>query len=177
MSRSASILCGVVVASLASGLNGFCQQPDKPGKEHELLMDFVGSWDVVVKFGDEQSKGTAVYKMECGGLWLTCEFTGDFGDVQFQGRGLDGYDPEKKKYIGIWVDSMTASPMISEGTYDESAKKLTYLSQGKGLDGRPAKIRSVTTLTSKARHDFEMFTIGADGKDQLMMRIEYTRKK
>lgn len=172
---AAQLKCLVMLT--VAGALASAQDVPKPGAEHERLKEFVGTWDAVVKFGNEEAKGTADYKLECGGLWLVCEFTGDFGGVKFQGRGLDGYDVDKKKYVGIWVDSMTTSPMVSEGTYDAAAKKLTYHADGKGPDGKPAKIRSVTTLQDKDRHDFEMFITGADGKEQSLMSIQYTRRK
>jgi hypothetical protein len=153
------------------------QELPKPGPEHELFKDFEGTWDAKVKFGTQESKGTAVYKLECGGMWLACEFNGEFGGQKFQGRGIDGYDADKKKYVGIWVDSMTTSPMISEGTYDPKTKTLTYRSEGKGPDGKPMKIRSSTVIKDKDHHEHQMFSTGEDGKEQLIMTIQYERRQ
>ena len=35
----------------------------------------------------------------------------EFGGQKFQGHGMDCYDPVKKKYVGIWVDSWSTAPM------------------------------------------------------------------
>jgi len=47
-----------------------------------------------------------------GGLWLVSDFQGRWGSQPFHGHGTFGYDTSKKKYVGIWVDSMsTRSPI------------------------------------------------------------------
>src|SRR5262245_31986969 len=50
------------------------QEFPKPGPEHEILKKLVGEWDTTVRFGKDESKGTATYKLECGGLWLVSNF-------------------------------------------------------------------------------------------------------
>jgi hypothetical protein len=115
--------------------------------------------------------------MECGGLWLVTSFEGDIGGTKFQGKGLDSYDAAKKKYVAVWVDSMTTSPMILEGTYDEKTKTMTMTGEGKMPDGTLAKHRLVTKYSDKDHHSFEIFMTLPDGKETSMMTIEYTRKK
>jgi hypothetical protein len=164
------------VASLASAVQA--QEFPKPGPEHELLKKNEGTWTAVCKMPDgSESKAEAVYKMECGGLWLRGHFKGDFGGASFEGIGLDTYDPEKKKFIGIWVDSMSTSPMTMEGTYDEKTKTLTSVGEGKGPDGKLAKYKMATRYKDEDHHTLEMYLVGPDGKDNLMMTVEYTRKK
>jgi hypothetical protein len=153
------------------------QAPAQPGAEHAVLKDTEGDWTAVIKFGTEQSKGTSTSKMGLGGLWLLTEFKGEAGGAPFEGRGIDGYDLDKKKYVSIWVDSMTSSPMNFEGTYDKTAKTMTMSAEGKGPDGKPAKFKTTTTMSDRDHQVFKMFVVGPDGKDNLMMTIEYTRKK
>ncbi len=45
------------------------------------------------------------------------------------------------------------------------------------MDGKPAKFKSVVKVKDKDHYSFQMFIIGADGKEALMMTIEYTRRK
>src|SRR5262249_25132271 len=94
------------------------QEPPKPGPEHERLKRMEGTWEATMKMGDQESKGTMKYKMALGGLWLTSEFEGEFGGMKFQGRGLSTYDATKKKYLEVWADSMSTTPMLMD-TYDK----------------------------------------------------------
>jgi hypothetical protein len=153
------------------------QEPPKPGPEHALLKQLEGNWEATISFGGMESKGTMTYKMELGGLWLVSNFKGDFGGMQFRGKGLDGYDPAKKKYIGVWVDSMSTTPMISEGTFDKDGKVLTMVGDGPGPDGKPTKHKMVSEMRDKDTMVMTMSSPDSDGKDQVMMTINYKRKK
>jgi hypothetical protein len=153
------------------------QELPKPGPEHARLKRAEGIWEATVKFADGESKGTMTYKMDLGGLWLVSEFEGEFGGMKFRGRGLDTYDPAKKKYINIWADSMSTSPMIMEGTADKDGKVVTYLGEGPGADGKPRKFKSVIENKDDDTMVFTMSSPDKDGKDQVMMTITYKRKK
>src|ERR1044072_7257684 len=95
------------------------QPPEvKPGPEHEKLKEAVGAWDATIKGGAGESKGVLMCKLDLNGLWLLEPLSADLGGTKFEGRGATGYDTTKKKYVNVWLDTMTTSPMISEGTYD-----------------------------------------------------------
>jgi len=149
------------------------QDLPKPGPEHEVLKKLEGAWDATMKFGGSESKGTMIYKMDVGGLWLASSFEGDFGGAKFQGKGFDSYDAGKKKYVSVWVDSMSTTPMLMEGTYDKASKTLTMVGEGPGMDAKPAKYKSVTQIGDKAIK-FAMYM--GDGKEPAFT-IDYTRKK
>src|SRR5437870_2675247 len=101
------------------------QAPDvKPAPEHAVLKEWEGSWDSTVKMQGNESKGTLSAKVGLNGLWLIEEFKGEFAGMPFEGHGVTTYDPAKKKYINVWIDSMSTSPVISEGTYDKATKTL-----------------------------------------------------
>ena len=153
------------------------QEPVKPGPEHERLKKAEGTWEATIKMGDQESKGTMTYKMDLGGLWLIANFEGEFGGMKFNGKGFDTYDPAKKKYIGIWIDSMSTSPMMMEGTYDEKAKALTMIGEGPGMDGPKTKYKSVLENKDDNTMVMTMSTAGKDDKGQVMMTITYKRKK
>jgi hypothetical protein len=74
-----------------------------------MLKKMEGTWEATMNVMGMDAKGTMVYKMELGGLWLTSNFEGEFGGMKFTGKGIDGYDPMKKKYVGTWVDSMSTA--------------------------------------------------------------------
>jgi hypothetical protein len=150
-----------VLALVAPAVRG--QEPPKPGPEHEVLKKMEGTWDLLMKFGGNEAKGTVVYKMDLGGLWLTGALETELFGSKFQGRSLDTYDAGKKKYVGVWIDSMATQPMILEGAYDKDKKTLTLSGDGVGMDGKPAKYRSVSTFADDNTINFSMY-IG-DGKD------------
>ena len=172
-----AVLIGALSLFVMTCSSSFSQQPAQPGEEHAVLKDLEGNWDAVIKFGSEQSKGTSTSKMGLGGLWLLTEFKGDTGGAPFEGRGIDGYDPDKKKYVSVWADSMTSSLMNFEGTYDPKTKTMTSVGEGKGHDGKPAKFKTTTAFPDKDHQVFKMFLFGPDGQDSPMLTIEYTRKK
>src|SRR5262245_49061633 len=77
----------------------WAQEPPQPGPEHKKLKELEGTWDATIKMGDQESKGTMVWKSDLGGLWLYSEFQGEFAGMKFTGKGFDSYDPIKKKYV------------------------------------------------------------------------------
>ncbi len=173
-----SVACLAVAVVALSAVGAFGQEFPKPGPQHELIKQGEGTWDAVAK-GPEgmEAKGTATGKMACGGLWLVSDFKMDMLGMEFHGHGLDGYDVDKKKYVSVWVDSMSTAPLVFEGDYNAATKTLTQTAKGKGMDGKPTTFKSVLKTKDKDHHVFQMFVAGADGKESLMMTIEYTRRK
>ena len=172
MMRCRCLSTVIAAAFLAPAALG--QEPPKPGPEHAVLKKLEGTWDATMKIEGAESKGTMVYKMDLGGLWLTSSFEGSFGPMKFSGKGLDTYDASKKKYVGVWADSMSTTPMVMEGTYDKEKKALTLIGDGPGPDGKPAKWKSVTTTTGDDTMVFHMYL--GDSKDP-MFTITYKRRK
>ncbi len=168
----------LAVSFCSIGAISSAQEPQKPGPEHAHLKSMVGTWDTVMEMGGEKSKGTAVYKSICSGMWIASDFESEVGGVPYQGRGMDGYDQLKKKYIGYWFDSMTSSAMAFEGDFDADHKVLTMTGISPGPDGKPQKFRSTTEMKGQDKMSFKMFMVAASGgKDELAFTIEYTRKK
>ena len=175
LARRDVVLSLAVLVLAAFAPTAWAQPEVKPGPEHALLQEAVGTWEATMKSPDgREMAGTSKAVSACGGLWVLSEFHMDFGGQKFEGRGTDGYDTDKKKYVSIWVDSMSTAPMIFEGDYDKQAKTLTMTATGKGPDGKPAKFKSVSNMD---HHSFKMYLCGPDGSENLMMTIEYRRKK
>jgi hypothetical protein len=150
--------------------------PPRPGPEHEKLKEAVGDWDVTVNFGGKESKASATYKLGLGGFWLFEEFHGEFMGQKFEGRGTTGYDPIKKKYIATWIDSMTPTLMVMEGSFDKDSKTHTFTGEGPGMDGKLTKMKSVYEFKDKDSFVFTMYSV-TDGKDQEMFKLTYKRKQ
>src|SRR4051794_27585684 len=107
MILTAMLTLGVLI--LAARLEA--QPAAKIGPEHEKFREMEGTWDADIKSPGGDSKGTAVYKVDLGGLWLLEHFKADFGGMAFEGRGGTSYDANKKKYVGVWIDSMSSTPL------------------------------------------------------------------
>ena len=171
--KTARWFCAAVLAAAFAGAAP-AQESPKPGPEHEVLKKHVGTWDLTMKFGGMETKGTVTYKMDLGGLWLASSLEAELFGTKFQGRGMDSYDPGKKKYVGVWIDSMATSPMFLEGSFDKEKKTMTMAGEGPGMDGKPTKYKSVTVWKDDDTFDFAMYM--GDGKDPAFT-IVYKRKK
>lgn len=173
-----TLSAALAFVALASGAQA--QEFPKPSPEHELLKQMAGLWDAHIKCSmpkPQESKGVFTANMDLGGFFLVTEFKGQLGELPFQGRGLTGYDPFKKKYVGTWVDSMGPGIYHSEGAWDKAGKVFTETMEGPCPKGMPMKMRAVTQVKDSNHMQFQMYMRGDDGKETLMMEIAYTRKK
>lgn len=147
----------------------------KPGPEHAFLKEGVGAWDAIAKSQGKESKGTLEVKMALNGLWMLEHYKGDAGGVEFEGFGATSYDPSKKKYVNVWIDSMVTSPMHSEGAYDKATKTMTLHGTMPMPDGKSMK--SLITITYKDSNTKVLSLKGnKDGKDFEMVEITYKRR-
>ena len=176
------MLAAGAVAASRNFQEGMPQAP-KPLKEHEFLKNFEGAWDFAAKFTMApgapamESKGVQVDRMTAGGLWLIIDAMEDKKEAPFHGHGMVGYDPEKKKFISVWVDNHGMKFEMAEGTADLEGKTLTMESEMPGPDGKPRKMKQVSTIKSKDAKSLKFIGTGADGKEMTFGEIEYTRKK
>lgn len=152
-----------VVAAVACPAQTPPEMP-KPVKEHEWLGQLVGEWETEAEAKLDPSQppvkcvGTESIR-SIGGFWVLNETRGTppGSDVPMTGLMTLGYDPEKKKYVGTWVDSMTGHLWTYEGTVDSSGKKLTLLTEGPApfLPAGKAKYRESVEIKDK---DYKVFT-------------------
>ena len=181
MRRLNLLACLTLAVCMSSARAAEEQPPARPGPEHAELKKLEGTWDALMKMADvpEAMPAVAIYKMECDGMWLGSDFRMDVPGFKFSGRGLDGYDQNKKKYVGIWVDSMSSAPMLMEGTHDAATKTTTMTGEaaGRGPGGKPEKFKAVTKIADEDHFQFEMLIIGDDGKETSAFTIAYTRRK
>src|SRR5262245_25227173 len=166
--------------SLSCGLASAQEMP-KPQKEHEWLRQLTGDWETEGEiFGEPgqpttKTKGSESNRM-IGGFWILSEHKGDFFGTPFTGILSLGYSPEKKKYVGTWIDSVTSHLWTYTGSVDEAGKVLTLDAEGPGHDGKPAKFREIVTVVDKDQKTFTS-SIEKDGKYVTFLKMTYTRKK
>lgn len=171
--------------ALAASLKQETWSAPKPGKFHEFLKQFEGTWETTAEFmgekpGDplQKSKGSGTDKLIAGGLFLITDYKGVMGTTEFIGHGIMGYDTVKKKYTGSWIDSMSTAIWTTEGTCDDAGKVFTATMEGPHpMTGEPMKMKMVSEITGKDSKKLTMFMAGEDGKEMQIGKIEYMRKK
>jgi hypothetical protein len=151
------------------------QETLKPGAEHAFLAETEGDWIVTMSSPGGDITGKGSYKMAHSGLWLTSQLEMKMPEGPFTGTGLDSYDPVKKKFVAIWVDSMSATPIILEGDRSADGKKVTMTGKGPGADGTSTAYKTETEYVSKDKHVFKMWMGTTTGEP--MMVATYVRKK
>ena len=156
----------------------------KPGPEQDVLKTHVGTWDATVEMWMEPgkpavtSKGVDTTVLGPGGFSILTDFKGEFLGGPFSGHGVMTYDTGRQKYVGTWLDSMTAGISISHGTYDAAKKTMTEWMEGPDMTGKISKMKTVTDWKDADTRVFTMYNpAGPDGKETPGMRITYKRRK
>jgi hypothetical protein len=163
------------------------QEPPKmpePVKEHEWLKQFVGEWEqeiTVTMFPGQpplKMKGSETARM-LGGFWVIGEGKGEMLGMPFSNILTIGYDPEKKKYVGTWVDSSGSYLWKYEGSVDATGKILTLNTEGPNpmKEGQTAKYKETTEFKSKDQRVFTSSILGEDGKWTTVVTMVANRKK
>jgi hypothetical protein len=188
---NALIKCLAVATILTSGFVLFEKAQDAkggkqdamvmptPDPEHKWLADGAGTWKATGKMymsptDAKPLNGTQTNTMQQGGLWQITDYKE--ADGSFVGHGITGYDPLKKKFVGVWVDPMTKELAMSEGTLSADKKTLT-MEFTMTEPGSGTKMKMTETITRKDDKtvQFDMTTLGPDGKPMKVLEITYTK--
>jgi Protein of unknown function (DUF1579) len=143
----------------------------KPTQEHGWLLKFTGEWTT-------ESKATMVPgqpPMECnwkmssrslGGFWILNEMKGEMQGAPMTCIQTIGYDEDKKKYVGTWIDSMTSFMWKYEGNIDSLGKVLTLDADGPNFmgDGKLTKFQDIYEFKSADEILLTSRMLGTDGK-------------
>ena len=144
---------------------------------------FEGEWEATAKGQSDPSqpvqewKGTCKNTLVLGGRFLQMEYKGELLGQPYEGYGLSGYDPEKKKHTLVWMDSLTTQMMHYEGECTDGCKTTTLTAELPGPNGTTMKSRSVTRVVSPTEHVFEIYVTDPSGKESKMLEIVYQKKK
>jgi hypothetical protein len=154
-----------------------------PGTPHKRLTNLAGSWITKTKAWMEpekppvESAGTCKQKMLFGGRYLQQEYTGNMMGSTFKGINLLGYDNHTKKYVSIWIDSMSTGIYYFEGTASRDGKTITQESRYDDPARGPMTWRSVSRIVDDNTMAYKMFITPKGGKEEKMMEMTLTRKK
>jgi len=156
----------------------------QPGKYHELLEDFVGTWSANVTMWMEPnappivSKGQATFKLIFDGRFLYGDFLGEFMGTPFKGINIMGYDNAKKEFFSIWLDNSTTGLLSSTGTYDADTKKYHFRAEMfDPISGQTMEMREEAYFSSKDEYISVTYAKSKDGKEFKNMEMKYTRVK
>jgi hypothetical protein len=163
---------------------GVLAQAPGPQKEHEWLKQLAGEWEYETEASLEPGKppvkinGTESARM-VGGFWVIAEHKTTLFDQPFTGILTLGFDGQKKKYVGTWLDSMHGHLLHYEGAVDLVAKTLTLLTEGPNpvAPGKLCKFKEVIEVKSRDHKVLTTSMQGEDGKWVALMTINYRRKK
>jgi hypothetical protein len=169
----------VLAAAVALATTAFAQMPPTPGPEHEILKRDVGTWDFTLEMtipgmGPLTMNGTETNTLMAG-RWLLGEFKGEVMGTTLEGHGIRGWDPDKKAYVGVSVDSMSTSFSQSETTYDEKTNTLKGTSESQNPMGGRSKSRVESTWPTPETRVMKIW--GPDATAEPTMKITYTRRK
>jgi len=156
-----------------------------PGKEHQVLMKAVGTWDGKVKSWmspdttPSESTTTAVITSVMDNRFTRCQIDGDMpGMGPFKGLGYYGFDMVSKQYQAFWVDSMGTGMMNGTGKLSADGKTMTWtMNFNCPVTHKATVMREVEHFKSDNETVMEMF--GPDpvtGKEYKMMEITQTRR-
>ena len=181
------------VASLSSLLSllfvaTFCvaqQIPEMPTptEEHQWLEKFVGQWTSVAKGsmgpGQEEFTCNGGQKSDMlGGFWLVSTGFGEPMGMTVHTQLTLGYDEEKEKFVGTWIDSTNAHMWKYEGTLDKQQDKLTLETEGPNMmgDGKVTKFRDSFQFKSADHYVMTSEMQDENGKWQKFMSADVRRK-
>lgn len=168
-------------AGWQDGQHGQDEEMPKPTKHHALLERSVGIWKATMDMpgmGIEGAQAVSTRKM-IGKFWVVDDYEGEMMGMPFHGHGITGYDSEKEKYVGSWIDSWGDRMLTFEGTYDEATRTLRFEVPGRNpMTGEEQIEVHETRFVSDDRMTFRMLWPG-EGEQGLMevMNIRYERKK
>ncbi len=157
-----------------------------PLKEHQWLDKFVGEWtfEGEMSMGPEKplEKFTGSESVRSiGGRWIMSEAHG----AEAPGGGAAtmvltiGYDPQKKRYVGTWIDSMMSYLWVYEGSVDPAGKIITLSADGPDMSkpGKVAKYKDVTEFETPDHRVLTSHVLRDDGTWHRLMTAHYHRKK
>ncbi|TAH35599.1 MAG: DUF1579 domain-containing protein [Planctomycetota bacterium] len=174
-----------LIAVLAAGAAAVQDIPQAgQTDQHKWLAQLVGEWTATSEA--TMAPGTEPMRMEStesvrsiGGLWILAEGSATFFGAPFTSIMTLGYDPQKKAFVGSWIDSMQTHLWTYTGKLDDAGKVLTLEAEGPAFDDptRTAKYRDAIELKSPDHKVLTSSVQMEDGTWTTFLKADYRRKK
>jgi hypothetical protein len=139
-------------------------------ENHEFLKQLVGEWNVNSRGWMAPGQAPVVTESKAkaelilGGRFLMWRIQGNMFDQLFESVQIVGYDNQQKKYVTFWIDSTSTAFYMLEGTRQGNVMSDTGIWPDPVTGGRE-KVRDVLTVVGPDEFTFELFMVGADGKE------------
>ena len=159
-------------------------EPSPATEQHAWLKKFLGEWRSEAEMTG--MPGTPAEKMEgsasaraIGDLWIVADMRGESPAGDMEAVLTLGYDPEKKRFVGTWVDSMFNHMWLYDGSLDAAGKVLTLEAKGPSFagDGSLANYKDVYEFPEPGRMTLTSSAEGPDGKWTQFMSATFRRTK
>jgi hypothetical protein len=154
----------------------------KPSEQiTELNKQVNGTWNVEVKSWmapntpPMESKGTATFEPILGNKIIKQTFRGEFMGAEFRGEGVMAYHKAADKYQSTWMDSMSGTVMLSEGSKNDQGQLEFKDEYTCPMDGSEKTGRTLLTFESPTKMKMEMWTNTSDGQSFKAMELTYTK--
>ncbi len=175
-------ILGIATALFVSG--ALAQQSPEPAKDHQWLKQLVGEWDIQFKItmqpGQPPAESTGTDSVRTlGEHWVIAETKTTMMGAPYHGILTLGYDAQKKRFAGTWIDSFGGNLWVYKGTLNDAGDALTLETEGPSLTspGKTARYKEVMQITGKDSRTFTSSTETDDGTWMKILAIEYKRKK
>jgi hypothetical protein len=154
--------------------------PKPASPELARLTEGTGTWDATVTMAmpgqaATTEKATETVASICNGKWTWSDFRGSMLGMPFEGHALVGYDATKQRYVGVWIDSCSATHSITTGTFDEAAKAVVMRGSCLCPEGKPMRIEQTCAQTDANTRTCDMTFQGEHGTQT--MKVAYRRAK
>lgn len=157
---------------------------------HDKLKMFVGEWEckntMYMEPGapGQTSKAESDTSLVYGGRYIRQSYKGSFDmpgpdgkmmSQKFEGYSVVGYDAMKKKFVSIWIDSMSTGIYMETGDWDDANKQFVFNGDMPMPNGKTCKNKSTLKFSDKDHYVMEMNMEVAPGQWHKHMVIEYAR--
>ena len=189
---AAAITCIALDTQSAQDRGQDAKKEQRPARQveltelHKRLASEAGTWDAEVRawpgpnVAPSVSKAVERTRVLGKGLWLISDLEGKVMGRPYHGHRVVGYDAKKKRFVGTWVNTMSAGIVQLEGKWDAKTKARTmWLTMRHPLTRKPCKAKLVTRYVDAKRRvvSLEAPLPQAKGKYFPVLEMRLKRRK
>ena len=171
------------LATLVAGVSGTSTGGADLTPEQEFLQWEQGTWDATIRIYQpgqppQEMEGVQKDVLGCCNGWLITNL--EMADSQaspYEGHGVLGFDPVRKKMVGVWVDSKQNWLGIAEGSVNKDASELILKVESRNpLNGQPMPTRWVVRRVGKDERHLDIHYPRPDGGEFVAVSIHSVRR-